>query len=806
MKTRKLFLLGLLFAAFLALPPSSGAAAPKEEWVQVRSKNFYLIGNASEKDIRKVATKLEQFRETFRLVFRSMNLTAAVPTNVVVFKSDSSYRPFKPKRGDGKIDDFVAGYFQPGEDVNYITLSTDRTNGDPFGIIFHEYVHFIIDTNFGKSAVPAWFNEGLAEYYQTFEIEDDQKAKLGLLQDGHLALLQQNQLIPLGTFFNVSHRALTENGNHSRSLFYAQAWALIHFLVQSGKSEGMSQFLKATMTNTPPEQAFQAAFGIGYAQMEKDLRKYVEQRSYNFHIVSFKQKLSFDTDMQAAPMDEADTNAYLGDLLYHVNRVNDAEPFLRNALAQKPESGLANTALGMVKIRQNKYDEARAFLEKAIAQDPKNHIAYFRYAFLLSRDGRDEFGYVYRFDAAVAAKMRELLKKAIEINPAYTESYELLAFVNMVNNEQLDDSIALLRNALKYQPGNARYTMRIAEILLRQRKFPEAIAIAKKIEQTAEEPDLRSRAANLAREIQQVQQVYAEYETAKTKTDDGRSATGSGVNEPILLRRKPGEEAPSLEQMAAATAAAILRGINQNLRPVGEGEQRVIGKITKIECKNGNITYAVKTDTETFNLSSKDFQGLTFTTFVEEAGRDVQVSCTADLSIANAVLTYRPAATPKPPLRGELIAIEFVPENFRLIDLNTEPKPPTYVVEDAGLPVHDKDSIEQRRRMITEGIRQSLRKPGANERRDIGFVEKIECSGKGIFLHIKTAGQMLRLANTSSMIAMHSYTAGLEGLQMGCGVGPIDIPVVFIFKEDAKTPGSGDLVSLEFVPKGFRLD
>lgn len=64
----------------------------------MRSKNFNLIGNASEKDIRKVATKFEQFRETLRLLFSKMNLSSPIATNVVVFKSNSAYKPFKPKR------------------------------------------------------------------------------------------------------------------------------------------------------------------------------------------------------------------------------------------------------------------------------------------------------------------------------------------------------------------------------------------------------------------------------------------------------------------------------------------------------------------------------------------------------------------------------------------------------------------------------------------------------------------------------------------------------------------------------------
>src|SRR5438445_4389790 len=116
--------IAIVLLAFSILFAAHSTIAAKDEWIEVRSKNFVLVGNASEKDIRKVGTRLEQFRETFRQLFGQINLTSPVLTNVVVFKSDSSYKNFKPKRADGKIDTFFAGYFQPGEDVNYITLST----------------------------------------------------------------------------------------------------------------------------------------------------------------------------------------------------------------------------------------------------------------------------------------------------------------------------------------------------------------------------------------------------------------------------------------------------------------------------------------------------------------------------------------------------------------------------------------------------------------------------------------------------------------------------------------------------------
>src|ERR1043166_2627246 len=116
----------LLFAVAQHTP-----VAAKDTWVSVRTKNFLMLGNASEKEIRSVGLKLEQFREAFTNIFPNIRFNTPVPTTVIVFKSDSSYAPFKPGPN-------IAGYFQSGPDVNYITLTTEvHGEQDPFNVIFH---------------------------------------------------------------------------------------------------------------------------------------------------------------------------------------------------------------------------------------------------------------------------------------------------------------------------------------------------------------------------------------------------------------------------------------------------------------------------------------------------------------------------------------------------------------------------------------------------------------------------------------------------------------------------------------------
>jgi hypothetical protein len=65
--------------------------------------------------------------------------------------------------------------------------------------------------------------------------------------------------------FKISNYSLHQNGNHSRSIFYAEAWALIHYLVSNGKTEGLGKFLTLSLKNVPSEKAFQDAFQMTYA-------------------------------------------------------------------------------------------------------------------------------------------------------------------------------------------------------------------------------------------------------------------------------------------------------------------------------------------------------------------------------------------------------------------------------------------------------------------------------------------------------------------------------------------------------------
>ncbi len=793
----------LTLAGVILLTSLAAPVCAKDTWVNVRSKNFFLIGNAGEKEIRQVATKLEQFRETFRQLFPRAKFNQSIQTNVVVFKSDSAYRPFKPKRADGKPDDGIAGYFQPGEDINYITLSTEGEKEDTYGTIFHEYVHFLLDTNFGKSGVPPWFNEGLAEYYQTFKIENDQKVTLGALQNNHLALLQQNQMIPLKTFFEIDNYSLHQNGNHSRSVFYAQAWALIHYLVQGNKganNEAMNKFLGLVMNDVEPEKAFQQAFGYDYSTMEKALKKYVSQSQFMTTVAMFKNKLVFDAEMTTVPLSEADSNAYLGDLLYHTREYDSAETYLQKAIALDAGSSVANTSLGLVKMRQRNFAEAKKYLEKAIASDQKNHFAHYNYAFILSREGMDEFGYVSKFPPESVVKMRESLQKAIQINPNFTESYHLLGFINLVNNENLEETVTMLKKALDLQPGNQEYAFIIAQIYMRQEKYKEARLLAERIYKTTDDQALRTRSESLVRNLADYEEKKASYDKQIKELED------KGIRQPLVVKKSSKTEA----ELAKIEEENKINDLNRAVTPPKADEKQAVGYLEKVACVKGEIFYTVKTETEGFTLSSKDFSNLELSSMIEDA-QSMEFGCDAQVKDYLAVLNYLPAADPKAKSRGTLTAINFVPKFFRLKTEEELKQARQVIIEDDTTPAEtpdpsaDQNREQQRREAMLEGVKQALRTPLEGEKRGLGIVEKIECGNNSITFLAKIDGQPLKLkAKSPQDVKMVAFTPDAQGLQFGCGVKLPPIPVVITYRP--KDKDGGEAIALEFVPKSLKLE
>ena len=639
----------------LAIVVFASTAAAKDTWISVRSKNFLLVGNVSEKDLKQVGVRLEQFREVFGRLFTKSNINSPVPTTVIVFKSDSSYRPFKPTAN-------TAGYFQSGPDVNYIALTTEVTGEqNPFKIIFHEYTHLLVKNNVENP--PTWFNEGLAEYYSTFSITADQKVELGKPISGHVFLLRANKMLPLRTLFQVDQRSPYYNERDKQSIFYAESWALMHYLIlgkNGRRREQMATFLDLIRANMPMDQAFQQAFQTTFEIMEKELREYIRQDRYPVVAAHFERKLELDTDMLTTPVSEAEAQAYLGDLLLHSNR-SESEAYLQRALALDPNLAMAHAAMGMLRVREGKTDEAHKSLERAAAANSQNYLIHYYYAYALSREGSVGSEWVTSFTPETAAKIREELRKAIELRPDFPESYNLLAFVSLVTGTQLDESIAMLKAAQHNSPGRNDFTYMLAQIYLHKEDYKTSRQLLEQLNTANVDEELRQRAQALLRQV-------AAIEEQKTRI---RSVRNSVESDDGPLVQTPSD--PSSE----------LRAV---LRKPGEGESQLQAMLVRIECDAQGIVFVVNAGGDRLlRLKTDRFEHVKITTYSTDASGEltcgprkpenaVVVSFVPSTDAGTKSVVTRPraansrlkASDTSSRADGLIRSLEFVPKDFKL--------------------------------------------------------------------------------------------------------------------------------------------
>jgi tetratricopeptide (TPR) repeat protein len=330
--TAAILTLQLLAASLCeAGPPSPGSVNNSREWKRMATQGLKVVGNARDGDLRRVAVEIERFREALGSLSNGLKLDSPAPTVVVVFRDDSAFTPFKPM-ARGKRMDNVAGYFSPRADVNYIVLAPSSDREFTYRLIFHEYTHFVINRNLRR--VPLWLHEGLAEFYSTFAgSERDGRFIVGRPIDWHMATLHSRTMVPLAKLLDPNALGDLLRDPHSTQLFYAESWALTHYLLVGGgdiRRRQLSTFLAGLNSGQPHDQAFAGAFGADYKALDKELQAYISKFTMSgIQITPSRQA----PDSPIEPLAEADALQVQGDLLLRMGQPDAASPYLTKALA-----------------------------------------------------------------------------------------------------------------------------------------------------------------------------------------------------------------------------------------------------------------------------------------------------------------------------------------------------------------------------------------------------------------------------------------------------------------------------------------
>jgi hypothetical protein len=268
-----------VFLCLFAIALSASARDSTDHWFEVRTPHFVVLTDTNEKQARRVADQFERMRAVFHLLMPAAADDAGSPIIVLALKDKKAFQALEPEvyLAKGQID--LAGLFMRAPDKNYILLRLDAQGAHPFATVYHEYTHYMMRS--ASEWLPLWLNEGLAEFYQNTDIQD-KEVLLGQASENDILYLRQNRLLPITTLLKVDQTSPYYHEEQKGSVFYAESWALTHFIEITDAQKGTSRlqnYANLLAKKEDPIVAAQQAFG-DLTQLQKSLNSYISQGQF----------------------------------------------------------------------------------------------------------------------------------------------------------------------------------------------------------------------------------------------------------------------------------------------------------------------------------------------------------------------------------------------------------------------------------------------------------------------------------------------------------------------------------------------
>lgn len=244
-----------------------GSTPAQADWYRATSNHFIVYSDDSLEDVRDYTMRLEQFDQAIRAWHVAPQDKRGASARVTVFVVDKTNDVAKLAGHDG-----VAGFYRPvaGQSVAF----TPRNGSGDLGaraILFHEYTHHWMLTNWTDAALPPWFVEGFAELHATALFRGNQII-FGAVPAYRKYTIGQMNALPMSRLLRFDPGTLS---NVERDALYSHGWALTHYLTfDADGRKRLAAYIGALNGGKAEDQA--ALIGNG-ANMDLRIDQYVRR-------------------------------------------------------------------------------------------------------------------------------------------------------------------------------------------------------------------------------------------------------------------------------------------------------------------------------------------------------------------------------------------------------------------------------------------------------------------------------------------------------------------------------------------------
>jgi tetratricopeptide (TPR) repeat protein len=576
------FVLGFL-VAFLAT-----IAKAADNWIEIRSAHFTVASNAGEKEARRIADQFEQFRAMFREAFAKLRIDQGQPIVIIAVKNQNTMKELIPEFYDAKGHVHPAGLYQSGYEKHYVLLRLDAESENPYHALYHEYTHALMHLNFDN--LPLWLDEGLAEFYGNSVLRE-QEARVGVIDRSHLYALQQGKLLPIETLLEVGHDSPHYNEDNRASMFYAESWALVHYLMldpEARQKQLLRKFIASWSESGNQTEAAREAFG-DLKKFGQFIEEYARQTSFKVGVIKHPNE-SAEKEYAARSMSAGEILALRGDFYAHKNQLDRAQPLLEQAMRLEANLAIAHEDLGVYFYFRNDLQKADAEMTEALRLGSATFIAPYFHGMLLAQRGAG--------DEQSRDEAMKNLRRATQLNPQFAPAFEALAQLYSRSPEMQQQAVDAAVRAVQLDPSTHAYGLNLAGIFLNSNRYGEARHVAEGLLAAANSPE----EAGMARELLARMTDHEEWAAQRVEISQ----------KPLVLAgTEPEVQATSTVKVASKTASATARPVDLKNLLATDGEIRAIKCSENSEITLTLSVKAQKTLSMTFHAEDLEEVGLT---------------------------------------------------------------------------------------------------------------------------------------------------------------------------------------------------
>ena len=497
----------LIVALFLFGLGRPALAADQAQWLRVSSDHFIVLTDAGEKRGHEVAARFEQMRTMYGTLLSQRKLRMSEPLEIIAFRSDKDYAQVAPLRDGQPIT--APAFVLTDDDRIFVVL--DLFQPDSWRAVQHQFAHYLLNYNYPPTQ--PWFDEGFAEYfsslyftasktevgadpelnplYQT-DVLDSQNGVNGL--KSHTEILSAPVWLTLPDLFGMKNRVVNGQEGTHHTLFYAQSWMLVHYLLNQNKlAETGTYFDLVENQKVPVEEAAQQAYGMTIAQLDKAVKDYFHSLKPLFDAlyaskqpnppvtsnVVYELPLPLDVDnvgtssKQLAP---AEAQALVDEMELRIpeRRAQALQQLQQLVTDAKTETAVAHRALAWTHVQKNETGDAFEELSTATEMNPSDLWVRFGLAQASYHSGEKGA----RIQGL--ANTMQSLQMVINEYPDFAEAYALLGWARLVGGGT-NSAIEAMKMAIQLSPRNESYQLRLAQTYMATKKWDEATAVLERL-------------------------------------------------------------------------------------------------------------------------------------------------------------------------------------------------------------------------------------------------------------------------------------------------------------------------------------